>query len=99
VRILTRLLLLCIVVLLVGRALGRLLKGIIDGAKLPPQPSRQGPPAPREVMSRDPVCGTFVLPSRAFAAKDRTGVYYFCSEACRDGWVRGAETPQAARPK
>jgi YHS domain-containing protein len=35
-------------------------------------------------MARDPVCGTFVLPSKAVTLVDGRSRLYFCSDACRD---------------
>jgi YHS domain-containing protein len=40
-------------------------------------------------MVRDPVCGTFVLPSRSVSARDRSGVHHFCSDRCRQAYEKG----------
>ena len=40
------------------------------------------------MMVRDPVCGTFVLPSRATSMRDRNGPHYFCSDRCRQAYQR-----------
>lgn len=83
---LVRILLLFILALLVARAFWRLIGGVIVGASAPPpSPGRRGRGPSRGVqMVRDPVCGTFVLPSEALTATARGGqVQYFCSEACR----------------
>jgi YHS domain-containing protein len=37
-------------------------------------------------MVRDPVCGTFVLPSRSTSTRDRSGTHYFCSDRCRQAY-------------
>jgi YHS domain-containing protein len=66
----------------IGRAVFRLLGGIVDGASRPRRPPSQ-PPDKGEMMARDPVCGTFVVPSRAVSLRDQGGTHYFCSEACR----------------
>jgi YHS domain-containing protein len=34
-------------------------------------------------MVRDPVCGTFVLPSRSSSLRDKAGTHHFCSDTCR----------------
>lgn len=49
----------------------------------PPSPGARMPPEKGEQMVRDPVCGTFVLPSRSLAINDRSGTHHFCSDACR----------------
>jgi uncharacterized protein len=83
---LLRLALLFLVGVLVIRALGRLLAGIIVGAS--PPPGRHGGPPERGVqMVRDPVCGTFLPPDTAVSVTERGGaVRYFCSEKCRDAY-------------
>jgi len=37
-------------------------------------------------MVRDPVCGTFVLPSRSVSMRDRSGTHHFCSDRCRQAY-------------
>jgi uncharacterized protein len=81
----TRFLLLAFLLILVGRALTRLFLGIVEGATPRPQ-KRSGPPEKGEIMVRDPVCGTFVLPSRSLTLKGKSGVQHFCSDKCRDAW-------------
>jgi YHS domain-containing protein len=39
-------------------------------------------------LVRDPICGTYVVPGRALAARDGALVRYFCSERCRDEFAR-----------
>jgi YHS domain-containing protein len=78
--VLVRFLLLALLVLLVGRAVWRLIEGIVAGASLP---GGSGPPQKSERMVRDPICGTFVLPSRALSLPSGGHVEYFCSEKCR----------------
>jgi YHS domain-containing protein len=73
-----RVALLLIFGLLLARAVRQFLSGVVDGANGPAR--RSGPPARGVQMVRDPVCGTFVVPSRAVALGD----VYFCSERCRD---------------
>ncbi len=41
-------------------------------------------------LVRDPVCGTFVVPSRALTARRGGVVHYFCSEACRRAFAESA---------
>ncbi|MFB3853209.1 MAG: hypothetical protein ACE148_05220 [Vicinamibacterales bacterium] len=75
--VLTRVLLIALLVLLAIRALGRLLGGVVRGLT-PPAPPDKG-----VQMVRDPVCGTFVVPSRALMLSDGHEARFFCSEKCR----------------
>jgi YHS domain-containing protein len=79
--VLTRFLLLFLLAMLVLRAVWRLLGGIIDGAG-----SRRGVPERGARMVRDPICGTFVVQSRALSASARGETAWFCSDACRRRW-------------
>jgi uncharacterized protein len=84
--ILLRVALLFILAVLVLRAFGRLLGGIIQGAT-PPGPARSGPPDRGVQMVRDPVCGTFLPPANAVSLVERGGaVRYFCSDKCREAY-------------
>jgi YHS domain-containing protein len=79
-----------VLVLLLGmlilRALGKLLAGLIAGAS-PEQQRRSGPPERGVQMVRDPVCGTFLPPDTAVSLTERGGaVRYFCSEKCRNAF-------------
>ena len=89
----TRLLLILLLAIFVARALWRLLSGVVDGAT----GGRQRPsPAPARGtrMVRDPVCGTFVVQSRALSADSRGETAWFCSEDCRHKW-RATKTERA----
>jgi uncharacterized protein len=92
---LTRFLLWAVLAFMVWRTIRRFLAGIAQGAApSPPRPSRpSGPPATGELMVRDPVCGTFVLPSRASSTRDKAGTHYFCSDTCRQAYT---ESPRPA---
>jgi uncharacterized protein len=72
--------------MLILRALGKMLAGLIAGAS--PEPERRSGPPDRGVqMVRDPVCGTFLPPDTAVSLAERGGaVRYFCSEKCRDAF-------------
>jgi YHS domain-containing protein len=78
--------LILLLVMLVLRALGKMLTGLIAGAS--PDPGRRsGPPERGVQMVRDPVCGTFLPPDAAVSLAERSGaVRYFCSEKCRDAY-------------
>jgi uncharacterized protein len=84
--VLLRVVLVFLLGMLVLRALGKVLAGLIAGAS--PQPGRpSGPPERGVQMVRDPVCGTFLPPATAVSLTDRGGaVRYFCSEKCRDAY-------------
>jgi YHS domain-containing protein len=84
--VIVRVLLIALLLLFVGRALWRLIEGIVAGASLPGGAS--GPPQKSERMVRDPVCGTFVVPSRALSVASGGRVEYFCSEQCRMAFDR-----------
>jgi uncharacterized protein len=84
--ILLRFVLLFVLALLVLRAIGRLLGGLIAGASGPP-PRQSGPPDRGVQMVRDPVCGTFLPPANAVSLTERGGaVHYFCSDRCREAY-------------
>jgi uncharacterized protein len=84
--ILLRVALIFLLALLVLRALGRLLAGVIAGASVS-GPNRSGPPERGVQMVRDPVCGTFLPPASAVSLAERSGaVQYFCSEKCREAY-------------
>jgi YHS domain-containing protein len=85
------LLLRIILVLLIIRALWWLFAGIRRGLREPGGAARGGPAV---ALSRDPVCGTYVVPGRALAVRDGGLVRYFCSERCRDEFARA---PRDAR--
>ena len=81
------------------RALSRLWHGIVEGLG----PSRADQPA-AVPLARDPVCGTFVVPSRALTTGSGAGMQFFCSERCRRAYEvkpgsqasAGGKPPQAA---
>ncbi len=79
---LARFLVWALFLLVVWRAVRSLFAGIVQGASSPP-PAPHVPPEKGELMVRDPVCGTFVLPSRAVSLTDRSGTHHFCSDTCR----------------
>jgi uncharacterized protein len=82
---LARFLIWTLLLLVVSRAVRSLLGGIVQGATKPPSRGG-GAPEKGELMVRDPVCGTFVLPSRAVSTNDRQGTHHFCSDRCRQAY-------------
>jgi YHS domain-containing protein len=71
-----------ILVLIVIRLLWRFVRGVLEGAGLF-QPTA---PRPSVGLVRDPVCGVFVVPSKALTAGHGAETRYFCSEKCRTEW-------------
>ena len=78
-----RLILYAILIVLVIRALWRLVSAVLEGAGYT---QRAVPPAVKLV--RDPVCGVFVAPSNALTAGTGPDAKYFCSEKCRREWMK-----------
>jgi YHS domain-containing protein len=76
---------------LVLRGLSRLLRGIGEGLRAP----RETRPA-AVALVRDPVCGTFVVPSDALSAGSGSDTRFFCSEKCRHAYFA---TPHRAASK
>ena len=86
-----RFLLLSILIMLIARAFWRVMDGVIEAAGSRQVGHGRGGPLRSVKLVRDPVCGTFVAPARAvtLAASGRGQAQYFCSERCRDEFVRG----------
>ncbi len=65
------------------RSVLRLVRGIAEGLQGP-----QAPKAPPAVpLVRDPVCGPFVVPSKALSAGTGSQTRFFCSEQCRRAYA------------
>lgn len=78
-----RILLFVILAYVAARLLWRLLTGVFEGMGYQ-RPDGQ----PRSVgLMRDPVCGTFVLPSKALTSGSGSNTRYFCSEKCRQDYA------------
>lgn len=78
---LVRLLLLIVVARVVWRLFHRTSGGTPrEGTARPGDRAASGTEEP---MARDPVCGTFVVRSRALSAAEGSQTHYFCSERCR----------------
>ncbi len=82
---LVRFILLSLLITLVVRAAFRLFAGIVEGA------SGAGPgtatPATTK-MVKDPVCGTYVVQSKALTASRGDQTAWFCSPECQQAWQR-----------
>ena len=78
-----RLFLLVVMVLLAIRAFARLFAGVTQGTRAPGTgPARASGPLPVK-MTKDPVCGTFVVPGKALSLSAGGETQWFCSERCR----------------
>ena len=71
-----------ILILIVLRILWRFVRAILEGAGM----LSTGQQQPSVQLVRDPVCGVFVVPSKALTAGSGSSVKYFCSEKCRREW-------------
>jgi YHS domain-containing protein len=72
-------------ILAVVRAVWRLGKGVLEGAGYR---RVDGPVKVGVKLERDPVCGTYVSPSKAPALRVGGETIYFCSDTCRRQWER-----------
>jgi YHS domain-containing protein len=77
----------------IARAVWRLLQGIVQGAsssgtRTARNPGTATPPAMK--LTRDPVCGTFVVPGKAVEFVRGRETLYFCSDACRRRFLEKA---------
>ncbi len=85
-----RALLFFLLVLLLVRAVWRLLEGVVrgavgNGASRPPGGTPGPGRAPSAVkLVQDPVCGTFVVPGKAPSLVRAGETMYFCSDKCRE---------------
>lgn len=74
-----RVLLLLLLAYIAFRVLWRVLTGVFEGMGY----QRPGGQSPSVGLVRDPVCGTFILPSKALTSGTGSNTRYFCSEKCR----------------
>jgi YHS domain-containing protein len=70
-----------ILFLFIVRALSRLMSGVLEGAGY-----RRDDTQPSVKLVRDPVCGMFVVRSKALTAAAGGDTKYFCSEKCQREW-------------
>jgi YHS domain-containing protein len=82
-----RWLLIFLLIVFLLRFVGRFLRGVAQGVASEGSPNGQRGSSPVKMVA-DPVCGTFVVPAKALQASRGRDTHYFCSEACRDQWVR-----------
>jgi YHS domain-containing protein len=85
-----RVFLIILLVYVAARVLWRVLRGVFEGLGY-----QQTGSAPSSVgLVRDPVCGTFVLPSKALTAGSGSNTRYFCSEKCRQDYSHSGNTEE-----
>jgi hypothetical protein len=70
--------------LFIARAAWKLVQGFMEGYAGPANPPGGARPGQSVHMSRDPVCGTFVIPNSALAIREGSRQVFFCSAVCRD---------------
>ena len=81
-----RLIIWAVLLIVIGRIVWRFMYAIFDGAGMLKGPGQRERAAVKLV--RDPICGVFVVPGKALTSGSGTATRYFCSEKCRDQWVR-----------
>jgi YHS domain-containing protein len=87
-----RLLLFVILAVIAAHLLWRLLQGVLVGMGYqPPGGGRQS-----VGLVRDPVCGTFIMPSKALTTGSGSNTRYFCSEKCRQDYGHRRNTVDRA---
>ena len=72
--------------MLVIRLIWKVVAGVVSGANDPRPRSAK----PGGALVRDPVCGTYVEPSRALSARADGTTHYFCSKECQRSFVETA---------
>jgi len=78
---LARLILWAILLYVVCRMAWKVLKSVLEGMGYHPPGSVAG--AASVGLVRDPVCGTFIMPSKALTTGTGSNTRYFCSDKCR----------------
>lgn len=73
-----------ILIIIIVRAIWRLVAGVLDGM----EPRVRTGPTKQMPLVRDPVCGTFVVPSKALVVGAGSSAKYFCSTRCRDEYSK-----------
>lgn len=80
-----RFILFSLLITLVVRAALRFFGGVVEGAT--GGGGRKATPVPTK-MVKDPVCGTYVVPSKALTASRGEETAWFCSPECQHAWQR-----------
>ena len=77
-----KLVLTLVLIALLVRVVWRFVHGIFEGAGMLRDPQERS----AVKLVRDPVCGVFVVPSKALTSGSGAATRYFCSEKCRSEW-------------
>lgn len=86
---LIRLLLLVVLLRIVMKAVSGLLpQQLGHGSRSSERAGRVRSPK-RGALVRDPICGTYVEPSHSVSARSGEVMRYFCSENCRQTFLKG----------
>jgi YHS domain-containing protein len=80
-----RFILFSLLITLVVRSVFRLFAGIVEGAS---DGGTRKATLPSTKMVKDPVCGTYVVPSKALTASRGNQTAWFCSPECQHAWQR-----------
>jgi len=81
-----RLILWAILLYVLWRVGWRLLKGVFEGMGYQAPGAAAG--GARSVgLVKDPMCGTFVMPSKALTSGSGSDMRFFCSEKCRSEYA------------
>jgi YHS domain-containing protein len=89
--VLFRSILFYVMLFLLARAVLRLVQGIMRGISSSDAASSARPAAPPVMkLTRDPICGTFVVPGKAIEFVRGRETLYFCSDACRRRFLEKA---------
>ncbi|MBA3640715.1 MAG: hypothetical protein M3541_05735 [Acidobacteriota bacterium] len=83
-----RLLLFAILAYVLWRLLWSAAKSMFEGMGYQPP----GKNSTSVGLVRDPICGTFVLPSSALTSGSGANTRYFCSEKCREDYGHSRNT-------
>ena len=54
----------------------------------PSPPPKQATAKPAAELKKDPVCGAFISPELAVTEKHKGQIVHFCSQKCRDEYLR-----------
>ena len=91
-----------LLVLVIARAIWKFLVGLVQGATGMAGPAGRSPSGSRAgggqtvPLVKDPICGTYVVGGKALSASSGDTIHYFCSERCRDEFVRGGAGRRSA---